>query len=312
MLSRVADSLYWLDRYMERTDAMIRVLRTSYVLSFDDGLNSISSLRQLLNIFGYLPEEKLQEYEKDSSAAMRFLITDSTNPNSLRSIISKARENARGAQDHITKEVWEQVNQVYHQVNDPSMEKRLEEEPLKVIDQLTEYITLYYGVTASTMPRGNGWNLMNTGKFIERCLLTIDIARQHLGVIEYKLDESRDILYWRNLLLSLSGYELHLKTYRTRNHDWNVVDQVLFNPHFTRSVRYSLQKIKGYLGKIVEHNNPEGKELLWNQFGRMMSRIEYADMEQVQQEKLEEFLRHTRSDMVNFHLLLGKAFFSYH
>ena len=174
MLSRVADSLYWLDRYMERTDAMIRVLRTNYVLSFDDGLNSPASWRQLLNIFGYLPEEKLQEYEKDKAATMRFLITDSQNPNSLRSIISKARENARGAQDHITKEVWEQVNQVYHQVNDPSMEKRLNEETLKVIDQLTEYITLYYGVTASTMPRGNGWNLMNTGKFIERCLLTID------------------------------------------------------------------------------------------------------------------------------------------
>ena len=158
MLSRVADSLYWLDRYMERTDAMIRVLRTNYVLSFDDGLNSLSSWRQLLNIFGYLPEDKLQEYEKDTTATMRFLITDVSNPNSLRSIISKARENARGAQDHITKEVWEQVNQVYHQVNDPSMEKRLEEETLKVIDQLTEYTTLYYGVTASTMPRGNGWN----------------------------------------------------------------------------------------------------------------------------------------------------------
>jgi len=288
------------------------VIRTNYVLSFDDNLNSLGSWRQSLNIFGYMPEEKLQEYEKDTTATMRFLITDITNPNSLRSIIAKARENARGAQDHITKEVWEQVNQVYHQVNDPSMEKRLEDETLKVIDQLTEHITLYYGVTVSTMPRGNGWYLMNTGKFIERCLLTIDIARQHLGVIEYKLDETRDILYWRNLLLSLSGYELHLKTYRTRNHDWNVVDQILFNPDFTRSVRYSLQKIKGYLGKIVEYNNPEGKELLWNQFGRMMSRIEYADMEQVQEEKLEEFLRHTRADMVSFHQLLGKSFFSYH
>ena len=312
MLSRVADSLYWLDRYMERTDAMIRVIRTNYVLSFDDGLNSFSSWRQLLNIFGYLPEEKLDQYEKDTSATMRFLVTDPANPNSLRSIISKARENARGAQDHITKEVWEQVNQVYHLVNHSSIEKKLNEETLKVIDQLTESITLYYGVTASTMPRGNGWNFMNTGKFIERCLLTVDIARQHLGVIQYQLDETRDILYWRNLLLSLSGYELHLKTYRTRNHDWNVVDQVLFNPNFTRSVRYSLQKIRGYLEKIVEYNNPEGKELLLNQFGRMLSRIEYADMDQVKIEQLEEFLRHTRSDMVNFHLLLGKSFFSYH
>ena len=312
MLSRVADSLYWLDRYMERTDAMIRVIRTNYVLSFDDGLNSFSSWRQLLNIFGYLPEEKLDQYEKDTAATMRFLVTDPANPNSLRSIISKARENARGAQDHITKEVWEQVNQVYHLVNHPSIEKKLGEETLKVIDQLTESITLYYGVTASTMPRGNGWNFMNTGKFIERCLLTVDVARQHLGVIQYQLDETRDILYWRNLLLSLSGYELHLKTYRTRNHDWNVVDQVLFNPNFTRSVRYSLQKIRGYLEKIVEYNNPEGKELLLNQFGRMLSRIEFADMDQVKIEQLEEFLRHTRSDMVNFHLLLGKSFFSYH
>jgi uncharacterized alpha-E superfamily protein len=198
MLSRVADSLYWLDRYMERTDAMVRVIRTNYVLSFDDNLNSLGSWRQSVKYFSaILPEEKLQEYEKDTTATMRFLITDISNPNSLRSIIAKARENARGAQDHITKEVWEQVNQVYHQVNDPSMEKRLEDETLKVIDQLTEYITLYYGVSVSTMPRGNGWYLMNTGKFIERCLLTIDIARQHLGVIEYKLDETRDILYWR-------------------------------------------------------------------------------------------------------------------
>ena len=95
----------------------------------------------------------------------------------MKVLITKARENARGAQDNITKEVWEQVNHLYHLVNEPELEKKFTgSRSLEIIDLLDENNTLYYGVTDSTMPRGQGWSFMNLGKFIERCLLSIEMS----------------------------------------------------------------------------------------------------------------------------------------
>ena len=94
-------------------------------------------------------------------------------------------------------------------VSQPALEKKLPgAKSLEIIEQLYENSTLYYGVTDSTMPRGQGWNFMNLGKFIERCLLTIDNTFAHFKKIDHQLNNPQDVLFWRNLLLSLSGYEL--------------------------------------------------------------------------------------------------------
>ncbi len=312
MLSRIADSLYWLDRYMERTEGIIRILRTEYVLSLDKGLENLTSWRPILEIFSHADEEKTALMEFNSTMVLQYIFSDTTNNNSLKVLLSRARENARGAQDHITKEVWEQVNLMYHNVNSPHFVNRLtSQDALPALDRMTDMVTLYTGVAGSTMPRSMGWYFMNIGKFTERCLITIEMTSLYFRNIDYDLEYNHDILYWRNLLLSLSGYELHLKTYRSNKHTLNVLDQVLFNREFTRSVHYSIAKMNHYLRHVILKNNPAQKDKLEKEFGRLMSLIEFADTEQVRSVTPEKFLDLIRSQLLQFNKLLTQVFFSY-
>jgi uncharacterized alpha-E superfamily protein len=312
MLSRIADSLFWLNRYMERSDCMMRVIRTNYILSFDTGNTNNFSWKDVANTFSYSPEGIPDEKVKDTACALKFLIADIKNLNSLKVMITKARENARGVQDNITKEVWEQVNSVYHLVNAPDLEKKLAGSgTLELIDLLDQNNTLYYGVTDSTMPRGQGWGFMNLGKFIERCLLTIETSYGHFTKIDHQLDKAQDILFWKNLLLSLSGYELYLKTYTRGQHTINVADHVIFNKDFPRSLLYSLQRIGRYLDAVIEDTKMEGSESLQKTFGRICSKVEFADMSMIKNMGLPQFLHSLRHDLADFSNQLTRIYFSY-
>lgn len=312
MLSRIADSLFWLNRYMERSDCLLRVIRTNYILSFDTGHSADFSWKEVISLFSHSNADDLLKHGESEVAALKFLISDVKNLNSIKVLISKARENARGVQDNITKEVWEQVNQLYHIVNEPGLEKKIAgSRSLETIDQLNQNSILFYGVTDSTMPRGQGWNFMNLGKFIERCILTIDTTHAHFRKIDYRLDLPQHILFWRNLLLSLSGYELYLKNYTRDQHNINVIDHIIFNKNFPRSLTYSLNRLKKYLHDVNEDNKIEGCHLLEKNFGRICSKVEFAEMNMIQEQGLAEFLQSLRHDLVDFSNHLTRIYFSY-
>lgn len=312
MLSRVADSMFWMNRYMERAEGLLRVLYTNYVLSFDKGPYNEHSWKPVLQIFGNLKEEEINSFDYTTARSLQYLITQQSNTNSLKCLIKKARENARGMQDHITKEVWEEVNLMYHTVNHPDLERKLAgADALPMIDQLLKLCLTYVGVTDTTMPRGMGWSFMSIGRFIERGVLTADVTCKHFEQISFDLEDHKDILYWRNLLLSLSGYELHLKNYQSNITNSNVIDQVVFNRHFPRSIIYSLSRLDKYLKDVLEENEPVQKEFLYREFGRIYSRVQFADESSIKQITLQRFLQETKQDLLKFSHVLGQQFFSY-
>lgn len=311
MLSRIADSLFWLNRYMERNDCLVRVIRTNYILSFDTDQQTDFSWKDAIILFSY-NHEVASQYGENADAALKYLVADTKNLNSSKVLLTKARENARGVQDYITKEVWELVNQSYHIVNNPGIEQRITgSQSLEVIDMLDQNSVLFYGIIDSTMPRGQGWQFLNLGKFIERCLLTIDNVLAHSQKIEHRLDIPKDILFWRNLLLSLSGYELYLKNYTRGQYNQNVIEHVIFNKNFPRSLIYSLQRVKRYFKEIAEHTHVDGSISLEKQIGRICSKVEFADMNTIKQEGLPHFLYSLRNDLTDFSKQLTQIYFSY-
>ena len=311
MLSRIADSLFWLNRYMERNDCLVRVIRTNYTLSFDTDQSTDFSWKDVINLFSH---NNAQEFDDGSSTAeaLKYLIADTKNINSGKVLITKARENARGVQDYITKEVWEQVNQLYHIVNTPGIEDKIAgSHTMDIIDLLDQNSTLYYGVIDSTMPRGQGWQFLNLGKHIERCMLTIDNIYAHSQKMNHQLDVARDILFWKNLLLSLSGYELYLKTYTRGQYNLNVLEHVIFNKNFPRSLIYSLSRVRRYLREVAEHTRREENTKLEKQLGKICSKVEFADINTVKQEGLPQFLHSLRNDLTDFSKQLTQIYFSY-
>ncbi|HVX49428.1 MAG TPA: alpha-E domain-containing protein [Chitinophagaceae bacterium] len=312
MLSRIADSLFWLNRYMERADGMLRVVRTSYIFALDKDISKDITWRPVLETYTTCKEEDIIKMENDSAAVLKKIILDADNNNSLKIIINRARENARGVQDHITKEVWEIVNQLYHMINSTALAKKLlSEQAIETLDTLTRQMVLYTGITDITMPRGSGWNFMNIGKYIERCMETLELTDRQYSIIHYNLTDQQDVLFWRTLLLSLSGYELHLKTYRSININQNVLHQVIINKNFTRSVIYSLTRIDRYLEDIVTENKSEENQALIRCFGRLYSHVKFIDFDSLDALTLQHFLEKVKKDLLEFSMRLGQNFFSY-
>jgi len=312
MLSRIADSLFWLNRYMERADGMLRLAATHYILSLDKDVNGITTWKPVLEIFTSALPDDIKAIENNTEEVLKKILLDTSNLNSLIILINKARENARGAQDHITKEVWEQVNQMYHQVNQPLLLQKIDGfHGLDVMQSLIKHTVMFAGITEITMPRGTGWCFMNLGKYMERCLQTIIFTEKQLDAMNFREADSNDILQWRYLLFSLSGYELHLKTYRSSNHNYNVLQQVLTNENFTRSVIYSLQGIEHYLKTIVQQSVNDETDALLRNFGRLFSKVRFIELDTLNNITVYTFLEDIKTDLLDFNRKLVQHFFSY-
>jgi uncharacterized alpha-E superfamily protein len=312
MLSRIADSLFWLSRYMERADGLLRTVRTHYILSLDKDVNNHLTWKPVLNIFTQQGSTPAPVPYNDTPAVLHLLMLDTDNNNSLKVILTRARENARGVQDHITKEVWEQVNQMYHLIHQKNLTKKIAgAEALDVIENFLKNSLLFTGVVETTMPRGTGWNFMNLGRYIERCLQTIEFTDRAYHEISYNLQDSKDIMHWRYLLLTVSGYELHLKTYRSANYNINVLHQLFINEHFTRSVIYTLCRIQRYLHNVADENKSPENEALLRFFGRLFSSVQYVDFDLLNGITLQHFITSMRHNMIECSKKIAQRFFSY-
>ncbi|MES2573320.1 MAG: alpha-E domain-containing protein [Bacteroidota bacterium] len=312
MLSRVADGMFWLNRYMERADGMLLTLNTFYILSFDKEMNDSQGYKPLLEYYTDLSKNQIVQSQYDTNYVLKYIICDNQNHNSVKNLVIKARENARGSQDKITKELWEHINSLYHYMNAPDLPKRLETyEALSIITKLNKDLLLYNGILHVTMPRGMGWCFSSIGKHIERCLQTISLTQAYYKPINYNLDGEEDLLYWRRLLLSLSGYEQYLKSYSNISHNRKVVQHVIFNRDFSHSVIYTLEFLDKYLDYLIMDNNSSEARTLQNQFGRLKSLVEFTDYYNLTNQQLENVLNETKTQLVQFSTDFSKLFFSY-
>jgi uncharacterized alpha-E superfamily protein len=297
---------------MERADGLLRIMRAHYILSLDKGINSDLTWQPILRIFTSINDSEIAVLENDTAATLHFLLTDTANLNSLKAILTRARENARGVQDHLTKEVWEQVNQMYHMVNSSNISSRLSGyDALETLENFSKNSLLFMGVTDVTMPRGLGWSFMNLGRYIERCTQTIEITDRQYKSINYNLENVIDIIQWQYLLLSLSGFELHVKTYQSSNYNKNVLHQVILNEDFPRSVLYSLNHINRYLDDVTGENKSEQTEEIKRFYGRFYNEIKYIDFDKLRGETLGHCLQSIRANMIEFSQYLTQNFFSY-
>lgn len=309
MLSRVADSLYWMSRYMERNDGILRMLKINYASSQDDRQDF--SWMPVLRIFTYLNEAEAARMEKDSRAVMAYMITDRENPNSVLNIVTQARENARSVQDHITVEVWQCLNDFYHAVRDERLQHALAtEDPVSALDELIKKGLIYYGTADITMARGAGFSFMNIGKYLERSLQSVDILDVKLSDRNFNI-HAPDIMYWKYLLMSISGYELYLKTYRGAFEARNVIDQIVLNNHFPRSVLHSLNRMQRYYGEIQTEQTPETFRQLDMLIGKARSRVQYSTVDQILEEGLPVYLGHVKQDLYAIAQALDQKVFSH-
>lgn len=310
MLSRVADSLYWMSRYLERTDGILRMLKMNYASSQDD--RQAFTWRPVLKIFSHLPESGLPRFGNDSREVLAFMLVDKENPNSVVNMVTRSRENARAVQDHITKEVWQCLNEFYHLAKDDKLRSALQrEDPITTLDGLIRQGQLYYGTTEVTMARGEGFCFINIGKYLERAIQSADILDVKFSDLSYDQNATPDTTFWKYLLLSISGYELYLKSYRSGFEGRNVAEQILFNNQFPRSVLYSVNQLHRYFERLKSERNLEGYNHLSFLIGKLKSQVQYSRTDDVLSLGLHAYLKDVRSGLYEVGNALNQHYFAY-
>jgi uncharacterized alpha-E superfamily protein len=310
MLSRVADSLYWMSRYMERCDGMLRMLKINYASSQDDIQEF--SWKPALKLFTYLNDEEATELSKNSRDVLLYVVTGKENTNSVLNLVTAARENGRSVQDHITKEMWQCLNDFYHMIREEKVAYWLQkEDPITILDNLLKQCLLYFGTTDVTMARGESHAFINIGKFLERGVQTADILDVKFSAINNESDKAADAAYWKYLLLSISGYELYLKTYRSGLEAKNVVEQSVLNPNFPRSVMYSVKNLRQYFERLKSDRNYNSFNEISFMIGKLESKIKFSTTDTIVQGGLSNFLQDIKRDLLSIGSTLNKNYFAY-
>jgi len=309
MLSRVAASFYWLSRYIERSDGILRMLKINYASS-QDTIKEFT-WEPVIRLFAAPDDEEIEKLGNNSRAVLKYMVSGKNNSNSILNIITLARENARGVQEHIPKDLWQCLNEYYHTVKDPRLDKALQrEDPIGVLDVLIKQVMLYYGTAEIAMERGEGRSFMNIGKYLERSIQSVDILDTKFGSINDNPDLLTDTSYWKHLLLSLGGYELYLRTYREGFEASNILEQVVLNTDFPRSVIYSVNNIQRYFERLMTESNLDDFKQMSFLIGRLLSRIKYSSVSSIEEEGVNDFLTQVRTELYGIGNALNEHYFA--
>ena len=252
MLSRIAESLYWMSRYLERVDSTARLVDINllHLIEAESALPEAAEWRPLLAICGHERAfaERYGAAEITGQRVIHFTTLERRNPGSIRNSLRLARENARVVRDRISKEMWECVNELWLR-SESRLERPLAADFYRL---LRDEVARFHGQTASTMMRGEAFGFYLLGFFLERADMTARIVdvKYHLLLPDLaQVGSALDYYQWAALLKSMSGFE----PYRRKHHALRPIDVaefVILDPEFPRSLRFSVDRMEQALGSI--------------------------------------------------------------
>ncbi|MBI2192681.1 MAG: alpha-E domain-containing protein [Planctomycetes bacterium] len=292
MLSRVADSIYWMARYIERAENIARFVDVNLRLMLDLPGGSEDQWQPLVDITGDR-EWFAERYGAASrEKVIRFLTFDKEYSNSIFSCLRAARENARMVRETISSEMWEQVNTFYLMVHDAASSDRALESPHDFFSSVKTASHLFVGVTETTMSHGEGWHFGLLGRFLERADKTSRLLEVKYFILLPSVADvgtPYDDMHWSALLRSASALEMYRKRHGPISPN-RVVDFLLLDREFPRSVRYCLNLAQESLHAIS--GTPLGTfgNLAEQRLGQLQSELAYAHADEIIREGLEEFL----------------------
>ncbi len=288
MLSRVAESLFWMSRYVERAENVARFLAVNDYLALDLP-GDIDIWKPLVNAADdtALFEELFDEVNPDNVAA--FMSSCTRNPNSILSSIQAARSNARSVREFITLEMWEELNGLYLMLRSLPPDTRI---PAHRLNDVIRYCQLLFGITDATMSHGEGWEFTRMGRALERA----DKTSRIMDVRNFLLLPSGpanarpyDDILWAALLRSISGLEMYRKQHRQLV-PRRVVAFLMLDEEFPRSVHHCLISAEEAVRAISDtpsrtfHNRAE--QLL----GRLRAELDYLNVDEIMAMGVHEFV----------------------
>ncbi|MFZ9752833.1 MAG: alpha-E domain-containing protein [Cyanobium sp.] len=309
MLSRVADSLYWINRYVERAENISRFVEVSEAMALDCPPGSAEPWLPLIDASG--DRELFDQLCPAGSPedVVHFLVRHEDNPNSVVNCLAIARENARQIRDVVTTEMWEQLNGTYWQLQEASYWEQPPQEQLREIRRACQ---LFYGITDATLSRDLSWQFSRLGRLLERADKTsriLDVKYYLLLPSPEEVGGVIDELQWIALLRTAGAYQMFRQSQQRAIAPEAVAGFLLLNPVFPRSVRYCLERISETLrivhGKAVP-GHPDAIECLT---GLTLARWSYTSIEDLIAGGLHEAIDQLQQDLNQLHTLIEQRYF---
>jgi uncharacterized alpha-E superfamily protein len=292
MLSRVADSIYWMSRYVERAENVARFVDVNLNLMLEAPSGSDQQWQPVVNITGDHADFDKRYKEPTQHNVAQFLTFDRDNPNSIISCLRAARENARSVREVISSEMWLQLNSFYLMVNSAASSGKLVDSPHEFFSEVKLASHLFQGVTDATMTHGEGWHFCRLGRKLERADKTsriLDVKYFILLRSAADVGTPFDDVQWAAVLRSASAFEMYRKRHG-RISPKSIVEFLLLDTEFPRAIRFCLNAARDSFHAITgtpigTYRKPPEKLL-----GQLCSDLAYANVDDAIADGLHEYL----------------------
>jgi len=313
MLSRVADNLYWMSRYLERAEHTARLVDVNLTLMLDEvGEGSERRWKRVLDALAYQGEHGSLT---DGYQIAQELAFSRENVASVTFCISAARENARQVREQISSSQWQRLNRLYLQVTrkegaDEGGEAQLSDFLLSVVDG----IHLFQGVTASTMSHGEGWHFIRVGRYIERAQASVNLLKvfhREFGAHAEKSLDGSDYLEWIGLLRSFGAFEGYCTAYTADLNPDRILEFLLLNPDFPHAVRYAVDSLRNALEAVQGDGRLRRAAALSRVAGKLQSSLNYGQISEILERSVQDYLEAILRQCNEIHSLIYEIYIHY-
>jgi len=293
MLSRVANSIYWMNRYIERAENYARFMDVNFNLTLEMHPGVIAQWKPLVVTSGDWNLFESMHGTPDKQTVIYFMSFEPENRNSIYSCLVTARENARIVRPEITREVWEQINYLYYLVKDGlAKEYWKKEDPRDFFLEVKKGCQLLYGMFDATISRTEGWHFGNIGRLIERSDKTsrvLDVKYHMLLPTPDSVGSPLDLIQWAALLKSVSAYDMYRKQ-NGKLTPFEISRFLILDQNFPRSILSCLIESENSLKCISGTSNEGYANETEKKLGKLKSQLEFADANDIFNFGLHEYM----------------------
>ncbi|HMP74194.1 MAG TPA: alpha-E domain-containing protein [Kiritimatiellia bacterium] len=293
MLSRVADSMYWMSRLVERAENVARFIDVTWNIMLEQRDESINAWAPLIHVTGDYELFEKKHGEPTMESVVEFLTFDREYPHSIYSCVRQARENARTIREVISSEMWEYLNRLYLKVSDHAAlgtQAVLDSHPFFTEVRLAG--NLFNGITDNTLSHGEAWHFGRMGRLLERADKTsrmLDVKYFMLLPSVTDIGTPYDELQWIALLRSASGYEMYRKRFG-RITPLNIVNFLVLDTYFPRTLLYCVTKSEESLHRITGTPLGSFSNVAEQRMGQLRSELAFSSAPEIISRGLHEFV----------------------
>ena len=312
MLSRVADSLYWMSRYLERAEQTVRMLDVNMGLMLDKSSTSAEGRwKRVLAALGNPPEVR---WGNDYYQLVHQLTFDADIPASVTSCLIEARENARQVREEISSEQWLQLNRMYHWVIQPQSEYGLNTRLTDFLPAVVDGLSLFQGITDSTMSHGEEWQFIQMGRYLERAAFTANLLDLYQPELLTEPEVGAEALHyqeWVGLLRCCTAFEAYCKVYTADlTGEW-ILEFLLLNAQFPHSLRYSIDTLRQALVAVRQSSGRQPVDELSRVSGKLQASLSFVEVSDILAQDAGAYLHNILQQCRQTHDLIYRFYIQY-